>query len=268
MQAGPYIANRLMPGIVEGYAKRSNVAFQFFSDEWVLRLGEGAQTQWIVGYKFNLNQSASSELAQDKVATYAALRAADIAVIPHYLVRSLPHELIHIKELHEVLEGQSVVAKPLEGTGGRDVERFDSADDALTMIRSSGEPAWALAPYYDITSEYRFIMLDGKCLLAYEKTQPTMRGELKLFNLGFGAVAVDIEDDELRSRLFDIAQSVMNTMALRLAAVDVVRVSDGSLRVLEVNDGISMEHYARQSELCKSRVVDVYEAILGTMLRK
>jgi glutathione synthase/RimK-type ligase-like ATP-grasp enzyme len=266
MQVGPYIADRLMPGIVKDYAERTNITFQGFSDEWVLRLSKGDLLRWIVGYKFDLNQSAAGELAQDKVATYTALQAAGVAAIPHYLVRSLPHELIHIKGLHEVLKDQRVVAKPLEGTGGRDVELFDSADAALAMIRGSGEPAWALSPHYDIQAEYRLIMLDEACLLTYEKTQPTMRSELRIFNLGFGAVAADLEDEELRGELLAIAKRVMRATGLRLAAVDIAKLPDGSLYVLEVNDGISMEHYARQSDAYKTRAIQTYEAILAAML--
>ena len=266
MQVGPYVADRLMPRIVEAYAGRSNIMFQAFSDEWVLRLDHGDITRWIIGYKFDLNRSAAGQLAQDKVATYAALDAAGIKAMPHYLVRSLPHELIHVEELHKALQDVPVVIKPLDGTGGRDVELFKSVDDALAMARTSGEPAWALSPYHDIQAEYRLIMLDGKCLLMYEKTQATMRGDLKLFNLGFGAVAVDIEDSALGGTLLGIAQKTMQTMALRLAAVDVVRLANDSLAVLEVNDGISMEHYARQSDECRARVVRVYETILAAML--
>lgn len=265
MQKGPYIAERIMPQTVAAYCKRSGIDFLEFSEEWVLRMERGGIVKWIVGYKFDANSSAAGELAQDKVAMFAAMNAAGIRAIPHYLVRSLPRELIHDRELHQLLNGFPVVAKPLEGTSGRDVIRFDSTDNALAMIRRSGEPAWALAPYHDLQAEYRLIMLDGKLLLAYEKTQPTFRGELKLFNLSFGAIAADIADDALRSSLLAIAERVMQASALRLAAVDIVRPPDGSLMVLEVNDGISMEHYARQSVENKERAVATYEKIIAAM---
>ena len=106
-----------MPKVVAGYARRSQgFDFQAFSDEWVLRLARGETTKWVVGYKFDVNGSAAGELAQDKVATYAAMHAAGIGAVEHYLVRSLPRELIHVEELHQLLNGMPVVAKPLEGT--------------------------------------------------------------------------------------------------------------------------------------------------------
>jgi len=267
MQTGPYIAERLMPKIIAAYCERAGLSFRAFSDEWVLRLAHGDVTRWVVGYKFDLNGSAASEVAQDKVATYAALDAASLAAIPHYLVRSLPHELIHVRELHLELDGVPVIAKPLQGTAGRDVSLFHTVSEALAMIRASGEPAWALSPHYDLQTEYRLIVLDDEVLLAYEKTEATERDGLKLFNLSLGAVPVDIENDGLLAQLTDIARQVMRTLALRLAAVDIVRLSDGALKILEVNDGISMEHYARHSTVNKQRTVEVYEAIVAATFR-
>ncbi len=265
MQNGPYIAERLLPELVATYCTHAGLGLQAFSDDWVLRITKGEVTRWVVGAKFDVNGAAAGEVAQDKVAAYAALSAAGIAAMSHFLVRSLPHELIHVQELHHELHNMAVVAKPLQGTAGRDVTKFHSADEALQMIRSSGEPAWALSPYHDLQAEYRLIMLDGTVLLAYEKTQATFRGELKLFNLSHGAVAVDLQPGTLLDELRAIAERVMRATALRLAAVDIVRLPDGTLVVLEVNDGISMEHYARQSAENKARAAKIYEAIIAAM---
>jgi glutathione synthase/RimK-type ligase-like ATP-grasp enzyme len=110
-------------------------------------------------------------------------------------------------------------------------------------------------------------MLDGKPLLVLEKTQPTSRGRLKLFNLGFGAVAVDVTDEEQFVELRAMATEAVRAMSLRLASVDIVRLPDGSLRILEVNDGITLDHYARQSEAYKKRAVSVYDAIVASMFK-
>ncbi len=262
---GPYIAERLMPKMVATYCERAGLQFRTFSDNWVLRLTKEETIKWVVGYHFDLNSSAAGEVAQDKVATYAALDGVGIEAIPHYLVRSLPHELIHTHELHRALDGVPVVAKPLQGTAGREVIRFDSVNEALTMMKSSGEPAWALSPHYDLKAEYRLIMLDGEVMLAYEKTEAAERDGLRLFNLSLGAVPIDIENNGLLEELSMIARQVMRTMSLRLAAVDIVRLADGSLKVLEVNDGISMEHYAHRSADHHARAMQVYDTIVTAM---
>jgi len=265
MQNGPYIAERLMPQIVTAYCRQNGIEIQAFSDEWVLRLTKDGVHRWIVGYKFDLNRSAAGELAQDKVAAYSALAAANIDAVPHYLVRSLPHELIHTQDLHEQLYGLSVVAKPLDGTSGRDVMRFASLEQALDMIRMSGEPAWAVSPHHELQAEYRLVMLGDEPQLVYEKTQPTYRDDLKLFNLSYGAVAIDVTDEALKDQLTTIARRVMQATGLTLAAVDIVRLTNGDLWIMEVNDGISMEHYARQSAEHKDRARAVYDAIAGAL---
>jgi len=262
---GPYISQRLVPQTVRDICARRGIACQSFSDDWVLRLQKADEVRWVVGYRFDVNTAAAGQLAQDKVATYMTLAAADIPAVEHYLIRSVPHDPQEFHYEHHGLEGRPVVVKPLDGTGGRAVERYESIGEALTMVHQSEEPAWAVSPYYELQAEYRLIMLNGKLLLALEKTQPTMRGTLKLFNLGYGAVAADITDDALLAQLTDIATKVMRATALKLAAVDIVLLQDGDLRVLEVNDGIKLEHYMLQSDEYKNRAVNVYDAVVQAM---
>lgn len=265
MQNGPFIKERVMPGIIQDICRAGEIGFQAFSDDWVLRLEKAGQIRWVVGYKFDLNMSAAAELAQDKVATYMALDAAGVRAIEHYLIRGLSQDAtqwhIHIPELHD----GPVVLKPLSGTGGRDVERYGSVSEAVEVARHSGELAWAVSPYYEITAEYRLLMLGGQLLLSLEKTQPVQHGGLKLFNLGQGAVAADISDKALLGELQDMAGQVMRALSLRLAAVDIVRTDDGELRVLEVNDGIMLENYALQSAGYKDRATAVYDAVVTAL---
>ena len=86
-----------------------------------------------------------------------------------------------------------------------------------------------------------------------------------MFNLGYGAVAADVTDSALLAELTDLAERTMQATALRLAAVDIVRTAAGELRVLEVNDGIMLESYLRQSPEFKNRAVTVYDAVVEAM---
>ncbi|HSX06445.1 MAG TPA: ATP-grasp domain-containing protein [Candidatus Saccharimonadia bacterium] len=265
MQHGPYIQDRALPNIIRDACRMQGINLQAFSNDWVLRLEKNGQIRWIVGYKFDINLSASGQLAQDKVATYTALNAANIPAIEHYLVRSVPHDPTQWHLDLPKLDGQAVVLKPLDGTGGRAVERFESLAGALQVAQHSGEPAWAISPHYNLQAEYRLVMLDGKLLLSLEKTQPVAHGKLKMFNLGHGAVAADIVDESLVLRLQTMATQVMQTLSLRFAAVDIVCVNTNDLRVLEVNDGITLEHYARQSAEYKKRATKVYETAVAAL---
>ncbi len=265
MQNTSYVTERLIPQTIQAICARTGIAYQAFSDDWVLRLQKDEVVRWVVGNKFDVNTSAAAEIAQDKVATYMVLAAAGLPAVEHYLVRALPHDP---KAFHYDIDGLQagpVVIKPLDGAGGRGVEQYDSIEEALAMVRGSEEPAWAISPHYDLQTEYRLIMLDGKLLLSLEKTQPTFRGKLKLFNLGYGAVPVDINDDTLLQQLQHMAEAVMRATALRLAAVDIVRTAAGELKVLEVNDGIKLEHYMQCSPEYENRAVNVYDAVVNSM---
>lgn len=101
-------------------------------------------------------------------------------------------------------------------------------------------------------------MLDGQCLLAYQKTEPVTRAGLKLYNLGAGAIAEDLTP---AYSLVDIARRSVDALGLRLAAVDIVQVA-GEQLVLEVNDGFMMEYYLRQSDANYRRTVELYEQVL------
>ncbi len=231
----------------------------------MLRLEKDSRIRWILGYQFDLNTAAASAVAQDKVATYAALSAASVPVVEHVLVRSVLGEPFPEDELARLFPGAFVI-KPLEGTGGRDVQKVSSVSEAKNTILKSGELAWGASPYYDIEAEYRVILLDGKPLIMYEKTQPVAIHGLRFFNLGKGAVPQDIVTEDTRAALESLARQACSALALRLASVDIVRIA-GVLRVLEVNDGIMAEYYARSSEQYKQNAALTYDAIVAKMFQ-
>ena len=264
MKAGEYILDRFLPELVASAAAARGVACTSMSDGWVLRLARAEDVRWVVGYQFDLNTAAASALVQDKVAAHLALQQAGIASVPHVLIRSVPHEPIAVGQLEHLFPAQLVI-KPLDGTGGRQVRRVASAEEAAMIIGESDEVAWAASPFYEIAAEYRVIVLDGQVLLAYEKTRPVDMHGMKFFNLGLGAVAAEIADTQVQEQAMEIAHEVCGQLGLRLAAVDIVRLSSGELLVLEVNDGIMMENYARQSPEYKDRVTRAYDAIVSVM---
>ena len=264
MKAGQYIVDRFLPEFVTMAATSRSIDVEVMSDGWVIRLERNEARRWVVGYQFDLNTTAASAVAQDKVATYLALTRAGIAAVPHVLVRSTPHEKDLANHIRGVFEGPLVI-KPLDGTGGRGVQKVADVDAAVAVIRDSEEVAWAAAPWYDIAAEYRAVVLDGQLLLAYEKTQPVELHGLRFYNLGLGAVAQDVMDERQLAAVTTIAQSTCAQLGVRLAAVDIVRVASGELLVLEVNDGIMMENYARQSAIYKRRAAKVYDAVMSAM---
>jgi ribosomal protein S6--L-glutamate ligase len=265
MKAGQYILDRFLPDFVARAAEARGACVEVMSDGWVIRLEGEHRRRWVVGYQFDLNTTAASAVAQDKVATYLALTRAGLAAVPHVLVRSTPHEPDIATHLRGAVNGPLVI-KPLDGTGGRGVHKAADVAEAVAFIQERDEVAWAASPWYDIVAEYRAVVLDGEVLLAYEKTEPVELHNLRFYNLGMGAVAQDIASQAQREAVVVMALQACVQLGLRLAAVDIVRLATGELLVLEVNDGIMMENYARQSPEYKKRAADVYDAIVGAML--
>lgn len=258
MQDGEYIVDRWMVQILRDICVKRGISFDAYSDDWLLNLSFNGMTHRVFGYRFDLNDSVSASIAQDKVATYQVLAKAGVPAVPHVLVRT---KVSHA-DRRVMGDWQKVVIKPLVGTSGHGVQLFNDIDVAIIHIEQSPIAAWAAAPYIDISREFRVIILDGTPLLVYEKQPVVIRG-LKMFNLGLGATPKDIEIDE---NLLALVKNAQQELGLRLSTVDIVENVAGERQVLEVNDGIMMEHYARFSAEHKARAVRVYTHIIKAIM--
>lgn len=261
---GEYIVDRLLPGFVADACEKLGLTCTRFSDDWVIRIDGSAKRRWVIGYTFDLNGAGAVGVASDKVASSLTLEHEGVPAAKHYLVRIHSEQGLLLDNLVGVGSEEPVVIKPLSGSGGRGVRLTANRAAALEYIRMSTHPDWALSPYYEIVSEKRVIMLDGRVLCSYDKTQPHEQDGLKMFNLGLGAVAVNCElsKDELA-----LAERALTASGLRVASVDIARLTGGELMIMEINSGITMEHYARQSEEYFKTAADVYLHLVGAMLR-
>lgn len=259
MQDGEFIVDRWMVSMLRDICQARGITFAAYSDDWLLELRVGDTVRRVLGYRFSLNDSVAASIAQDKVATYQVLAKAGIPAVTHVLVRT---KVSHADR--KVMAGwKKIVIKPLTGTSGHGVQLFTNVDEAAEHIEQSTILAWAAAPFVDIKREVRVIMLDGKPLITYEKQPVTIRG-LKMFNLGLGATPNDIEPSE---EFVELARNAQKELGLRLSTVDIVEDADGNVRVMEVNDSIMMEHYARYSPENKQRAASVYGAVVDAMMR-
>jgi glutathione synthase/RimK-type ligase-like ATP-grasp enzyme len=254
---GEYVADRWIVRMLREQAEQRGIAFLSWSDDWLIELQKADSIHRVIGYRFDLNDSVAAAISQDKVATYTVLTNNSIPAVPHQLVRTKVSSANR-----EVMKGwKDIVIKPLDGTSGHGVKLFHDTDEAIRAIESSTIQAWAAAPFVDIQREVRIIVLDGTPLLAYEKRPVTING-LKMFNLGLGAMPVTIAASGV---LIDLARRAQTALGLRLSAIDICETADGRLQILEVNDAIMMEHYARASAENKNRAGTIYGTILATM---
>ena len=259
-----HIVDRLLPHIVREICAAHGIEFAAFSDDWVLRLHKGDVTKWIIGYTFDINTSGSAGVANDKVATYEALYAAGVPAVEHYLAitRTSPHLLE--SNIAKIPSTSQVIANPVSGGGGRYVTMLPTIDAARKFLLDTADDEWSVSPYYDIACETRVILLDQTLLCCYQKSNPTIHDNLKMFNLGHGATATFMEPT---TRLLDLAKRAQQACNLRLSAVDIVTLKNGEDRVLEINTGFAMEHFSRQSKEYHDVTCKVYEKIIVEMMK-
>lgn len=256
MQQGQYILDRWMVDIIKGICSKSGIACKSYSDDWVLELSTQSATSRVFGYKFDLNRAAATAIAGDKVATYQLLDANNVPAVEHRLVRTKASESTGWETGLE-----KVVAKPLDGTSGHGIALLPSPKNVPMYIEQHPYiAAWAISPYEQIQTERRFILLDDDVLCQYEKLPVPVRG-LPMFNLGLGATAEHSMADSHETML---AKRALSVTGLRLAAVDIVNTPEG-YKVLEVNDGIMMENYMRQSDSNKEEAIKVYATIVKAL---
>lgn len=258
MQNGPYIVDRWMVGMLRDICQTRGISFRSFSNDWVLEFEKDSRRRRVIGYQFDLNSAAASQIAQDKVAAYQVLTSQLVPAVPHFLLRTKAGDA----QWQAISWKDGAVIKPLMGTGGQGVALLFDEIMARRMIRQSDIEAWAASPLQDAAREVRVILLDGECLFSYQKQPVVHKDGLKLFNLGQGATPIRYEPEDA---VIELARRAQRAIDLRVCAVDIFQLVSGEWRVLEVNSGFMMEYYARFSEENKRRAIMIYEKIVDAM---
>lgn len=257
-----YITDRWLPGMIKEICKEKGIAVQAFSDDWILRLKNATHEQFIFGFKFGgLNDSAAVAVSQDKVATYELLKDADLPAVPHVLVSTRAD--VNEKWIAQAEGWGDFILKPTHGAGGRAVYFVRHIKEAKAVMDQHAEPAWCIAPFLNITTETRIIMLDSTVLLAFEKRRPVIVHGVPMHNLRLGAVAVNVVPS---GETIALADNARQALGLRFAAIDIIETG-GQKMILEVNEGFSLEHYMRQSEENEGRGDRLYRRVIEVMMR-
>ena len=209
------------------------------------------------------------------------------------------------KRLQQLLDKHSkLVCKPNEGASGKNVFAVSNGGElefAMAKIFESAE-SMAVSPYYEIEKEYRVIVLDGVVKLAFSKEIPYVKGDgysslAELIsksssqvlpadmdridlgqvlekdevwkygwkhNLAHGAIAQVVSDEVLIKKLSDLAVKASHVLNIRFASVDII-FTDGSYRVLEINSGVMMEHFASSSPENYAKAKEIYKDAIDVM---
>lgn len=224
------MAGRRFVRQVTDAARDLGLGLRWLSGYWIAQLDAADATRHVCGYTFPLNSSAAAHLARDKAATHAVLDAAGVPSVPHHVVDSPDTVLRH---------GFPAVLKPCQGYGGRGLVRVAGAADVPAALAGYADhpETVAVAPWLDITAEYRVVVLDGDALLAYRKDRA---GKGWQHNLTHGARPRLVPAAGDRAVL---AADAMRALGLRFASVDLVDVG-GDLLVLEVNSAVTLERFS------------------------
>lgn len=282
------MSNRNIVKIIEQYCKSNSITLTKLSADWILKLTKNNQTRYIVGYQFELNSSATSNICLDKSATSEILSLNNIPNVHHELFMSpidMPgnwEKMIEFLNTHK-----KIVCKINNGTGGKDVffiDNIKSLEKAVTKIFSKDQYI-ALSPFYDIKNEYRAIILDSKVKLLYSKERQFVVGDgkstilqliankftnLKKIDLSELPISKILGKDEKfnicwkhnlglgASPKIVINPDIYNSVStLALSACEAVNgkfvsvdiiETDEGLKVLEINSGIMMENFSAENE--------------------
>ncbi len=83
-------------------------------------------------------------------------------------------------------------------------------------------------------------------------------------NLGGGAVAQIVAEEELEARIVKLAIQAAQAIGIRFASIDIVRVEE-EMRVLEINAGIMMENFSENYPDKRDLVKGIYTKAIQTM---
>lgn len=164
-----------------------NIECEFLSQDWIGQLKKDGKSCLTYGYNFSLNNSATIEIARDKVATHMILKKTGIPSVPHHLVLapsfinqisqqegSFLTSLDITKELNF-----PIVCKDNKGAGGNSVflakNQIDLESYLIKIWRTQGGAA--LSPFLEIDKEFRCYILDKKVHILYSKKIATVTGD-------------------------------------------------------------------------------------------
>lgn len=172
--------------IIKKSAESLGIEIETFSDNWGIALKKGGVTKYIIGYLFPLNDACSSKITNNKNVSSEILSKNNIPNVPHQIVFS-SSKLVERKSKNGNLDlfkkciidfGFPIVIKKNNSSKGKGVLMAKNEADFEHIVTkmNTTEEAFCICPFRENSKEYRCIVLDGECLLTYEKQIPFLLG--------------------------------------------------------------------------------------------
>lgn len=200
----------------------------------------------------------------------------------------------------------SVVLKINNGTCGNgvihitDVNELEPSFLKLTTKNFS----LSLCPFIDIENEYRVIMFENNIELIYKKELPIVYGNGKSsikellidfnpeffkdydgknkdvilkeneeyrhnwkFNLSGGSKASLNIEENIKTEIEELAIKVSKTIGLKFGSIDIIRDKNGKYYVLEINSGVMMDNFIKETNNGYNIAKNIYKKAILTMFK-
>lgn len=171
--------------IIREICDEEKIDFKSFSYDWIFQLHTDKSSNYIIGYQFGLDVASVHSICCDKSAASEIMSSLGIPNIEHYFFMSPVNQKYVSEEgnwidlMKKLEKYKQLVCKPNEGSGGNLVFRVSNQyelEDAVYKIFQKSR-SMAVSKYYDISNEYRAIVLDGMIKLIYLKERPYVVGD-------------------------------------------------------------------------------------------
>ena len=290
--------------IIKQICQEKNIQYEELSDDWIIKLKKDNKNKFLVGYKFDLNTQATSEICNDKFALYAVLESEGIQAIKHNIIFKNEESKLN-KYFNEY--NNNVVLKPNNGTCGNNVLHicdFNKLKDEYNRLINKCYSV-DICPFYNIENEYRIIYLPNKQYI-YKKIKPIIAGdgihtvkELLIdfnkeyfskeenlknenvsadyipasgeiieyewrFNLSKGAKISNVDDKE-KEILMEIVKKIVEVIGVKFVSIDIVKLTNNQYMVMEINSGVMMENLIKLQENGEQIAKALYESAIVLM---
>jgi D-alanine-D-alanine ligase-like ATP-grasp enzyme len=177
-------SERIIVKIIKEICIENNISYKSYSYDWLFRLSKNEKVIHIFGYQFENNSATTQAICLDKSATSDLLISNNIPSVENHLFMS-PMNIKYIgetgnwKKLIKLLNYyDKLVCKKNEGKGGSDVylvmNEIDLEEAVYNIFKTSR--TMVVSPFYNISEEYRIIILNNTVKLIYSKNIPFIEG--------------------------------------------------------------------------------------------
>ncbi len=180
------ISQRIFLETIKKYCLAHDIAIEIRSGGWLVIMTRGNERRLAIGYDIGLNSAVAHQVANDKSACADVLALAGVPAIPHTLAlgaklsKHIPgSDSLGAMQLLLDRHPHGLVVKPNAGTSGELVFRVTTQAQLETAVARilATHPSLAISPYVEIEDEVRVVLLDGRALIVYGKTRPSVVGD-------------------------------------------------------------------------------------------